>query len=160
MADKAKAKALKRSKKPFWKTKSLGEMSREEWESLCDGCGRCCMVKLEDDDTSEIYLTKLSCRLLDVKSCRCSNYETRFEKMHDCVEITQEKLGQIKWLPATCAYKVLAEGGELAWWHPLVSGDPATVHKAGISVRGLAKSEARVQEANYWRYIIPAFEKA
>ena len=109
-------------------------MSQAEWESLCDGCGRCCLVKLEDDDTGDIHLTRLSCRLLDVKTCRCSSYETRFEKMADCVEITRKKIAKIKWLPTTCAYRGLAEGRDLAWWHPLVSGDPETVHQAGISV--------------------------
>lgn len=151
---------MSKRKKPFWKTKTLGEMSAAEWESLCDGCGRCCLVKLEDEDTGDIHLTRLSCRLLNTKTCRCSSYETRFEKMSDCIEITLEKIGEIKWLPATCAYRVLAEGGDLAPWHPLVSGDPESVHKAGISVRSLAMSEARVREENYLRYIIEDFEPA
>ncbi len=151
---------LKTVEKPFWQTKSLAEMSKSEWESLCDGCGRCCLVKLEDDDTGDIHLTRLSCRLLNVKTCRCSSYETRFEKMADCVEITRKKIAKIKWLPMTCAYRVLAEGRDLAWWHPLVSGDPETVHAAGISVRSLAMSEARVKQENYARYIIDDFEPA
>lgn len=129
-------------------------MSKAEWESLCDGCGRCCLVKLEDVDSGEIQLTRLSCRLLNVKTCRCSSYADRFEKMSDCIEITRAKIAKIKWLPNTCAYRVLAAGGDLAWWHPLVSGDPETVHEAGISVRALAMSEARVKEENYARYII------
>lgn len=149
---------MARDAKPFWKTKSLEDMSPAEWESLCDGCARCCMVKLEDEDTGEIHLTRLSCRLLAVKTCRCGQYENRFEKMPDCVAITRESIGKIRWLPKTCAYRVLAEGGELAWWHPLVSGDPETVHQAGISVRALAMSEARVKEENYSRYIISDFE--
>lgn len=151
---------MKSEEKPFWATKRLSDMSKAEWESLCDGCGRCCLVKLEDDDTGDIHLTRLSCRLLDVKTCRCSSYETRFEKMADCVEITRKKIAKIKWLPTTCAYRVLAEGRDLAWWHPLVSGDPETVHQAGISVRSLAMTEARVREENYGRYIIDDFEPA
>lgn len=149
---------MKSEEKPFWATKRLSDMSKAEWESLCDGCGRCCLVKLEDDETGDIHLTRLSCRLLDVKTCRCSSYETRFEKMADCVEITRKKIAKIKWLPTTCAYRVLAEGRDLSWWHPLVSGDPETVHQAGISVRSLAMTEARVREENYGRYIIDDFE--
>lgn len=143
---------------PFWKTKTLEEMSKSEWESLCDGCGRCCMVKLEDEDTGKIHLTSLSCALLDVKACRCKDYDNRFEKMPDCLSVTLEKVRSLTWLPPTCAYRVLNEGGDLAWWHPLVSGTPETVHQAGISVRGLAKSEKRVREHNHLRYIIPDFD--
>ena len=109
---------------PFWKRKSLEEMTHTEWESLCDGCGRCCLLKLEDEDTGEVYLTRLACKLLDLGSCQCSNYPDRQSYVHDCVSITPEKARNLPWLPETCAYRVVAEGGDLAWWHPLVSGDP------------------------------------
>lgn len=150
----------KRPARPYWETKRLEDMNREEWEALCDGCARCCLIKLEDDDTSEIHLTRLSCKLLHVKSCRCSKYEQRFELMSDCVAITPEKIAQIRWLPVSCAYRRLQEGRGLAWWHPLISGDPETVHQAGISVKSFAMSEARVKEENFMRYIIEDFEPA
>ncbi len=149
---------LTKEPQPFWKTKRLEDMSPQEWESLCDGCGRCCLIKLEDEDSGQIHLTRLSCRLLHVKSCRCSKYERRFELMHDCVDLTVDKIGKIKWLPQSCAYRRVAEGRDLAWWHPLVSGSPETVHQAGISVKSFAMTEARVKEENYLRYIIDDFE--
>jgi uncharacterized cysteine cluster protein YcgN (CxxCxxCC family) len=121
---------------PFWKTKSLAEMTPGEWESLCDGCGKCCLCKLEDIDTGEIHWTSVACRLFDPALCRCRDYAHRQEKVPDCIRLSPENVGTISWLPSTCAYRVLAEGGELAWWHPLVSGDPRSVHRAGISVRG------------------------
>ena len=120
---------------PFWKTKTLAEMTDGEWESLCDGCGRCCLVKLEDEDTAKIYFTDVGCRLLDAQSCRCRDYENRSARVHDCVRLTAKNLGELNWLPPTCAYRLLANGGDLYWWHPLVSGDPETVHAANISVR-------------------------
>ena len=145
--------------KPFWKRKTLEEMTSEEWESLCDGCGRCCMVKLEDEDTAEIYLTRLSCGLLNVRTCKCRDYPNRFKKMPDCLQIDVEKARELKWLPPSCGYRTVAEGRDLAWWHPLISGDPNTVHEAGISVRDLAMSERRVKNENYMRYIIPDFDE-
>lgn len=139
---------------PFWRVKALEEMSKAEWESLCDGCARCCLVKLEDEDTGEVHLTRLACRLLDVGSCRCGDYANRFAKMPDCVSIDAEKIRQIDWLPDTCAYRLVAEGRDLYWWHPLLSGDPQTVHAAGISVRGWAISEAKAKPNTMHRYII------
>ena len=121
---------------PFWNTKSLAEMTEGEWESLCDGCGRCCLVKLEDEDTAKIYFTDVGCRLLDSESCRCRDYKNRSARVDDCVRLTPEVVRTISWLPPTCAYRLVAEGRDLYWWHPLVSGDPDTVHTAGISVRG------------------------
>jgi len=129
---------------PFWRTKRLDEMSQDEWESLCDGCGQCCLHKLEDADTGEIALTDVACKLLDPGTCRCTDYANRRALIPDCVEITPDNAGALDWMPATCGYRLLAEGKDLAWWHPLVSGDPETVHRAGISVRGRAVSEARV----------------
>ncbi len=135
-------------------------MSRSEWESLCDGCARCCLVKLEDEDTGDIYLTRLTCRMLTVRTCRCSDYEHRFAKMHDCIEIDPQKARELSWLPATCGYRIVAEGRDLPWWHPLISGTPETVHQAGISVASFAMNEKRVKEENYVRYIIDDLKDA
>ncbi len=138
----------------FWRHKKLDEMTRQEWESLCDGCGQCCLLKLEDEDDGTIYLTKLSCSMLNVGTCRCSDYAKRHELMPDCVSITPEKVRTLNWLPETAAYRLVEEGRDLAWWHPLVSGDTNTVHAAGISIRGEACSEAEVHEDDYGHYII------
>ena len=119
----------------FWETKSLEEMDSAEWESLCDGCARCCLVKLEDEDSGEIAYTDVGCTLLDGRSCRCRDYDNRQSKVADCVRLTPQSVRTLGWLPPTCAYRLLAEGRGLYWWHPLVSGDAATVHAAGISVR-------------------------
>jgi uncharacterized protein len=121
---------------PFWKTKSLEELSQPEWESLCDGCGKCCLAKLEDEDTGEIHWTSVACRLFDAATCRCSDYEHRLERLADCVRLTPQNVRTIPWLPSTCAYRIVAAGGDLPAWHPLVSGDRESVHRAGISVRG------------------------
>ena len=128
---------------PFWQTKTLEEMTREEWESLCDGCGRCCLHKLRYDESNELGFTNVACRLLDLETCQCSKYATRHRYVPDCVTLTPAEVRAIDWLPPSCAYRLLAEGKKLAWWHPLVSGDPDTVHQAGVSVRGRAVSERR-----------------
>lgn len=134
----------------------MDEMTTQEWESLCDGCGRCCMVKLEDEDSS-VHLTRLSCALLDVGSCQCSDYANRHEKMPDCVKIDAKKVRDLFWLPQTCAYRLVAEGKPLPDWHPLISGSAETVHEAGISVRGWARSEQGIDEEDIERYIVPDF---
>jgi uncharacterized cysteine cluster protein YcgN (CxxCxxCC family) len=121
---------------PFWRQKQLREMTDAEWESLCDGCGRCCLVKLEEEGTDRIFFTDVGCRLLDTAACRCRDYPARSEKVTDCVRLTPEVVDEIGWLPPTCAYRLVSEGRDLYWWHPLVSGDQETVHQAGISVRG------------------------
>lgn len=120
---------------PFWKTKPLKQMSAKEWESLCDGCGKCCLAKLEDADTGEIHWTSIGCRLFDEGTCRCNDYENRRAKVDDCVQLTPDNVSKIAWLPQTCAYRLLAEGRDLYWWHPLVSGNSETVYEAGISMR-------------------------
>ncbi|MFA5898479.1 MAG: YcgN family cysteine cluster protein [Hyphomicrobium sp.] len=140
--------------RPFWESKPLTAMSHEEWESLCDGCGKCCLIKVEDEDTGGIYLTRLACKLLDTKSCRCRDYPNRKSHVPDCLSIGPADIAHLSWLPKTCAYRSLAEGRGLEWWHPLVSGDPETVHSAGISVRGWARSEKGVKETAIARYII------
>ena len=127
---------LNQEELPFWRRKTLEAMSVDEWESLCDGCGRCCLVKLEDEDTGEIHYTDVGCTLLDDKACRCRDYANRQAKVADCVRLTPDAVRSLSWLPETCAYRLLAEGRDLYWWHPLVSGDPGTVHAAGVSVRG------------------------
>jgi len=121
---------------PFWKTKTLEEMTPGEWESVCDGCGRCCLVKLEDEDSGKIAYTDVGCTLLDGTSCRCRDYPNRQAKVPECVRLTPATVRSLNWLPPTCGYRLLAEGQDLPWWHPLVSGAPGTVHDAGISVRG------------------------
>ncbi len=140
--------------KPFWKTKSLYEMTSAEWESLCDGCGRCCLNKLEDWDTGEIAWTNIGCTLLDGESCRCRDYENRFATVPDCLKLTPKLVAEISWLPPTCAYRVLNEGRDLAWWHPLVSGDPETVVTAGVSTKGRTIPEDGLTPDDFEDYIV------
>ncbi len=131
---------------PFWRRKTLAEMTAGEWESLCDGCARCCLVKLQDvvDGTTEY--TDVACRLLDCATCRCTDYSNRRAVVPNCVVLTADTIGTLGWMPSTCAYRLLAEGQDLPWWHPLVSGDPDTVHQAGISVRHRVLSETELDE--------------
>lgn len=141
---------------PFWKTKPLDAMSPEEWESLCDGCGKCCLAKLEEEDTGDIYWTSVSCRLFDPRTCRCSDYENRLATVADCIRLTPDKVRSLSWLPATCAYRLLNEGRDLEWWHPLVSGDRETVHQAGISIRGRVEASEKdlPSPEDYFPYIL------
>jgi uncharacterized cysteine cluster protein YcgN (CxxCxxCC family) len=130
----------------FWKHKSLQEMSTEEWEALCDGCGKCCLHKLEDEDTGEIFYTDVACRLLDLHSCRCADYQNRTHMVADCLSLRKELKEALKWLPSTCAYRLISEGKELFDWHPLISGDAETVHQVGISIRDRAVIESQVED--------------
>ena len=125
----------------FWEEKPLDRMSRAEWESLCDGCGKCCVHKLEDEDTGEVHPTNVACRLLDRRSGLCRDYRNRRSYVPECVRLTPAKLRRLDWLPSTCAYRLLDEGRPLPGWHPLLSGDPESVHRAGQSVRGWTVSE-------------------
>lgn len=124
----------------WWRAKSLAELSPAEWESLCDGCGKCCLHKIEDEDTGEILYTAVACRLLDIERCRCSDYPQRQQRVPDCLNV-HDVLDRLHWLPVTCAYRLLAEGEDLPEWHPLVAGNPDAVHRAGISVRDYAIAE-------------------
>lgn len=139
---------------PFWESKALAEMSREEWESLCDGCGRCCLIKLEDEDDGEIYFTDVACRLLETDTCRCGNYRGRLRLVPDCVQLSADSVGDISWLPSTCAYRLVNEGRPLYPWHPLISGRAESVHEAGVSVAGRVLSETEVSEQDLEEHVI------
>jgi len=125
----------------FWEQKPLAAMSRAEWESLCDGCGRCCLHKLRDEDTDEISFTNVACRLLDLGTCQCGDYANRQKRVPDCVQLTPENLKTVDWLPPSCAYRLLSEGKPLYNWHPLISGTPDTVKKSGAAINGRAITE-------------------
>src|ERR1700719_3379460 len=140
---------------PFWRRKSLAQMTDSEWESLCDGCGKCCLNKLEEEETDRTYYTDVGCRLLDGQTCRCHDYKNRQELVDDCVRLTPKSLKSITWLPPSCAYVLLSEGKDLYWWHPLVPGDPETLHAAGVSVRGrVGASETEVPDSELEDYIV------
>lgn len=126
---------------PFWQRKTLSEMTHEEWELLCDGCGKCCLHKLEDEDSGEVFYTDVACRYLDTSRCMCQDYKNRATLVPECLTLTKENVYQADWLPSTCAYHLLAQEKSLPEWHPLVSGSRASVHQAGVSVQGRVMSE-------------------
>jgi uncharacterized protein len=139
----------------FWETVSLKAMTPAEWEALCDGCGKCCLNKIEFEDNGEVAFTRVACRLLDGDTCRCTNYENRRQFVPECVQISPKTLPKIAyWMPRTCAYRLLFQGKKLFNWHPLISGDPQSVHDAGASVQGWTVPESEVPEADWEDYII------
>ncbi|HBS50686.1 MAG TPA: YcgN family cysteine cluster protein [Rhodobacteraceae bacterium] len=139
----------------FWERKRLDQLSTAEWEALCDGCGKCCLNKLEDEDSGEVALTRVACRLLDDASCRCAHYDIRHQFVPDCIVLRPGNIeDNLYWMPATCAYQLVHEGRPLYDWHPLISGDPETVHRAGASVRGQTVSEFDTPEEDWEEHII------
>ena len=140
--------------KPFWESKTLKQMSKQEWESLCDGCARCCLHKLEDEDTDEVYYTDIHCRYLDKNDCSCTVYQTRDEKVPECIWLAPEQAHRFHWLPDTCAYRLVAEGKPLYDWHPLISGDPNSVHAAEISLKGKGIPDDKIPEEEWQSRII------
>jgi len=145
--------------KDFWKKKTLAEMTIEEWEALCDGCGICCMYKIEDEETGEINLTSVACQFLDLDTVTCQLYDSRFSAMPTCIKLTPSKVEHLEWLPDTCAYRLILQGKPLPDWHPLVSGDPGSVHRAGLSVKGRILRESDVNLDDLEDYIVEGFEE-
>jgi uncharacterized cysteine cluster protein YcgN (CxxCxxCC family) len=137
----------------YWRGKTLAQMSEREWEALCDNCGKCCLISLEDADTGELHLTDVSCKLFDGKQCQCGDYANRKQYVPDCVKLTPNNVPRLDWLPQTCAYRLVSEGKDLHWWHPLVSGDPDTVHAARASVKGKTRPEGRLQVPGLMKHI-------
>ena len=138
----------------FWETKSLDSMTNEEWESLCDGCGRCCLHKLVNDETGDVFYTRVACRLLNAESGRCERYSERLSEVEDCLNVRRMRSAELAWMPNTCAYRRIAEGKSLPDWHPLLSGDPASVVSAGIAVAGRTISEEHADLDNLETEII------
>ncbi|MFF7708251.1 YcgN family cysteine cluster protein [Pseudomonas sp. NPDC007930] len=139
---------------PFWLHKSLAQLSPQEWESLCDGCGLCCLQKLEDEDDGSVYYTRIACKLLDLNTCQCSDYPRRRAHVPDCIALTAEQADQFKWLPPTCGYRLVAEGQDLPAWHHLVCGDRNEVHAQRISQAGRMLSETAVAEDDWEDHLI------
>ncbi|WP_371223448.1 YcgN family cysteine cluster protein [Roseovarius sp. 2305UL8-3] len=139
----------------FWETTPLDRMTRDEWEALCDGCGKCCMNKLEDEDTQEVALTRVACRLFDDTTCRCAQYDIRHQFVPECIVLKPKTLDQnLYWMPDTCAYKLLHQGKPLYDWHPLISGTPDSVHEAGVSMQSRTLPEFEVDEDDWEDHII------
>lgn len=139
---------------PFWKEKPLTELSQSEWESLCDGCGKCCLHKLENDKTAVISFTRVACRLLDLETCRCTQYAKRTVVVPDCIKVRPDIIQNLTWMPATCAYRLLANDQELPAWHPLVSGNSESVHESGTSIRSFAISGEGLTDDDLFSFII------
>lgn len=144
--------------KAFWEKVPLVEMSDSQWESLCDGCGKCCLNKLEDWDTGEIFFTNIACTLFDDKTCQCKNYQNRFDTVPDCVKLQPGQIDKLPWLPKTCAYRLVHEGSPLPDWHYLICGDRDAVHKANVSVRGKTISEDGKTPEDYEDHVIDWIE--
>ena len=133
--------------RPFWETKRLAQMTVAEWEALCDGCGLCCLVRFEDEETGDVIPTRVHCRLFDAQACRCRDYAGRKKHVPDCIKLTPHNIEALEWMPRSCAYRRLHEGKPLPSWHPLITGDPESVHEAGVSVRGQTISEAALEDS-------------
>jgi uncharacterized cysteine cluster protein YcgN (CxxCxxCC family) len=138
--------------------KRLAAMNRAEWESLCDGCARCCLHKLQDEDTGTIFFTMVACQYLDLETCRCTQYANRSELVPTCIQLTPEKIERLKWLPRSCAYRRVFEGKQLNGWHPLISGNPQSIHRAGMSICGKAILESEVDMEKLEDYVIDWLE--
>lgn len=130
----------------FWETKTLAQMTAEEWESLCDGCGKCCLIKLEDEDTGELAFTSVVCDLIDLETCRCTRYSERCTLVPECIDLKQHDFTEYRWMPSTCAYRLLIDGKPLPNWHPLVSGTSESVKDAGVSISSYAVKESQVDD--------------
>lgn len=130
----------------FWESKSLAEMTRDEWESLCDNCGKCCLIKLEDEDSGEIVFTSAVCDLIDLDSCRCTRYSERCTLVPECIDLKQHDFAEYDWLPTTCAYRLLVDGEPLPSWHPLITCSPESVKDAGVSISSYAIKESQVDD--------------
>lgn len=141
-------------KTPYWKTKNLAEMSKSEWEDICDGCGKCCCIRLEDEDTAAIYITDVVCHLFDKKDCRCSDYANRSKKVPDCVTLTPDNVASLTWMPKTCAYRLLSEGQDLPPYHHLITGSRNSIHEAGMSVQHAVISETLIAEDELPRRLV------
>ncbi|WP_321830823.1 YcgN family cysteine cluster protein [Thalassovita sp.] len=142
-------------RKNFWEKVPLTKMTRPEWEALCDGCGKCCLNKLEDEDTGQVALTNVACRLLDDQTCQCSQYPIRHNFVPECIVLSPDNMEEnLYWMPKTCAYKLLWNGRPLPDWHPLKTGDPESVHKAGVSMRGRTVPEFEVDDDEWEDHII------
>lgn len=141
--------------KRFWETKPMSELSQKEWEALCDGCGKCCLNKIEDEETGQVFLTRVACRLFDDNSCHCSQYSIRHQFVPECIVLKPDNIEEhAYWMPRTCAYRLVWQGKPLPTWHPLISGDPETVHDAGISIRGRTVPEYEIDEDDWEDHLI------
>lgn len=139
----------------FWANVPMDKMTQKEWEALCDGCGKCCLNKLEDEETGEVVLTRVACRLLDDSTCLCSQYPIRHQFVPECIVMSPKTIAEnMYWLPQTCAYRLVTEGRDLYHWHPLISGDPMSVHEAGVSIRGLTVPEFEIDDDDWENHII------
>ena len=138
----------------WWNTKTLAELTQLEWESLCDGCAKCCLHKLEDEDSGDIFYTKVRCQYLDEEQCRCTDYANRSTLVPNCIQLNRDNVANLNWLPSSCAYRLRANNQPLEQWHPLVSGSKTTVHEAGISIRGRAISDEYVHPDGFDEHII------